>query len=69
MPVIRKTLKDGEMSSAEKTMEKIRVICNVDKDNFNRHGFDIANDFLTGLWVGVHSSDKTEEVVCSQLAH
>jgi hypothetical protein len=57
--IIKKTLKEGELSIIEKVHERIRTICSIDEETFfcsphnpSDRGCDIIAGFLNGLWLG-----------------
>jgi hypothetical protein len=58
MPLIKRKLKDGELSIPDQVREKIRVLCEVDKETFysnsigNFGATDLVRGFLYGLWIG-----------------
>jgi hypothetical protein len=64
MPVIKRTLKEGEFSTIEEVYERIRVFCNVDEETFygspgaakhrciqSDYGCYLIRGFLAGMWV------------------
>jgi hypothetical protein len=54
MPLIKRKLKDGEHSTCDLVREKIRVLCEVDKETFygDLGTPNLVRGFLYGLWIG-----------------